>query len=112
MPGSAVFTIISSVTKALVCASAGIEMRVARKKPAVAIEILNGASLMLLVLLLTQRNGNSGDRASNSRRVRVIQCRHSRDACPLVADRGRLGVRDGAIFRSKFNVICPVQSRA
>src|SRR5258705_8764959 len=89
MPGSAVFTIISSVTRALVCASAGIEMSVARKKPAVAIEILNGASLMFLVLLLTQRNGNSGDRASNSRRVRVIQCRHSRDACPLVAGHAR-----------------------
>jgi hypothetical protein len=51
MPGSAVFTIISSVTRALVCASAGIERRVARKKPAVAIESFNGASLVFFVLL-------------------------------------------------------------
>jgi len=29
-----------------------------------------------------------------------------------VADRDRLAVRDGAIFRSNFNAICPVQSRA
>jgi hypothetical protein len=51
MPGSAVFTIISSVTAAPVCASAGIEKSVARIKPAVAIEIFNVASLTYLVLL-------------------------------------------------------------
>src|SRR5215213_10203867 len=73
MPGSEVLTIISSVTRVLVCASAGIEMSVARNKPAAAIEIFNGASLMFLVLLVTQRNGNSRDGASNSRPVRVLQ---------------------------------------
>jgi hypothetical protein len=51
MPGSAVLTIISSVTRALVCASAGIETRVARKKLAAAIEILNVASLVFSVFL-------------------------------------------------------------
>src|SRR3954467_5447658 len=98
MPGSAVFTIISSVTRALVCASAGIEMSVARKKPAVAIEILNGASLTFLVLLPSQRNGNSGGGAFYSRPVRALRCCRSRDACPQVGARGGLGVRDGAIF--------------
>jgi hypothetical protein len=44
-------TIISSVTKVLVCASAGIEKRVARTKPAVAIESLTIASLVLFVLI-------------------------------------------------------------
>jgi hypothetical protein len=46
-------TIISSVTRALVCASAGIEARVARKKLAAAIEILDVASLVLFVFDLT-----------------------------------------------------------
>jgi hypothetical protein len=45
-------TIISSVIRALVCASAGIDMRVARKKLAAVIEILNVASLVFFVLLL------------------------------------------------------------
>src|SRR6266545_3540251 len=86
MPASAVLTIISSVTRALVCASAGIEMRAARNKPAAAIEILNGASLMFLVLLLTQRNGNSRDGASNSRPVRVVQQRPRVGWDPRVGD--------------------------
>jgi hypothetical protein len=47
---------------------------VARNKPAAAIEIFNGASLMFLILLLMQRNGNSHDGASNSRPVRAVQC--------------------------------------
>ena len=70
MPGSAVLTIISSVTNALVCASAGIERRVARKKPAVAIESFNVASLVIFVFVVIQRNGNHSEEASNSRLVR------------------------------------------
>ena len=67
MPGSDVLTIISSVTRALVCASAGIEMSVARKKPAIAIESFNVASLVLFVFVVIQRNGNHSEEASNSR---------------------------------------------
>jgi hypothetical protein len=44
-------TIISSVTRALVCASAGIEKRVARK-PAAAIKIFNGASLVFFAFVV------------------------------------------------------------
>jgi hypothetical protein len=51
MPGSAVFTIISSVTRALVCASAGIENSVASKKPAAVIRNFNGASLVFFVFV-------------------------------------------------------------
>ena len=70
MPGSDVLTIISSVTRALVCATAGIEMSVARKKLAVAIESFNVASLVLFVFVVIQRNGNHSEEASNSRLVR------------------------------------------
>jgi hypothetical protein len=52
MPGSAVFTIISSVTRALVCASAGIENSVASKKPAAVIRNFNGASLVFFVFVV------------------------------------------------------------
>ena len=70
MPGSDVLTIISSVTRALVCATAGIEMSVARKKLAVAIESLNVASLVVFVFVVIQRNGNHSEEAPNSRLVR------------------------------------------
>src|SRR5215218_9759223 len=50
MPGSPVLTIISSVTSGLVWASAGIETSVARKIAIVAIDVLNGASLLFLLL--------------------------------------------------------------
>jgi hypothetical protein len=53
-------TIISTVTTALDCASAGIERSVARTKPAVAIEFFNGASLWFLILLGAYRNGDFG----------------------------------------------------
>jgi hypothetical protein len=52
MPGSAVFTIISSVTRALVCASAGIENSIARKKPVAVIRNFNGASLVFFVFVV------------------------------------------------------------
>jgi hypothetical protein len=52
MPGSAVLTIISSVTRALVCASAGTETSVARKKLAAVIESFNVASLVLFVFVV------------------------------------------------------------
>src|SRR4051794_10547760 len=61
MPGSAVFTIISSVTRALVCASAGIENSVARKMPAAGIRYFNDASLVFFVFVVLQRRGNCSD---------------------------------------------------
>ena len=49
-------------------------------------------------------------------RVRLVLVRYNALAAGTsaygVPDGDRLGLRDGAIFRSKFNVICPVQSRA
>ena len=45
-------------------------MRVARKKLAAAIEILNVASLVLFVFVVIQRNRNHSEEASNSRLVR------------------------------------------
>jgi hypothetical protein len=44
--------IISSVTRGLVCASAGIEKRDARNKPAAVIENFNGASLVFFVFVV------------------------------------------------------------
>src|SRR3954464_3727028 len=64
MPGSAVFTIISSVTRALVCASAGMDKSVARKKPAAGIRNFNDASLVLFVFVATQCNGSCSDEIS------------------------------------------------
>src|SRR5690242_10730701 len=64
MPGSAVFTIISSVTRSLVCASAGMDKSVARKKLAAEIRTFNDASLVLFVFAATQSNGSCGGRIS------------------------------------------------
>jgi hypothetical protein len=77
MPGSAVLTIISSVTRALVCASAGIEKRVARKKPAAVIESFNVASLVVFVFVVIQRNGNHSAEAANSS---LVQCGNNVEA--------------------------------
>src|SRR5262245_60399117 len=59
MAGSDVLTIISSVTRAFVCASAGIEASVARRKPAAAIERFNVASHVFFCFVVTWRDGIS-----------------------------------------------------